>query len=535
MAKKSKVTLHPSYVVGDISPRLFGAFLEPIGNLVNGSMYRPDHPSADDKGFRTDFMDALREAGLPTVRYGGNFVSGWRWKDSIGPVEKRQTILDRSRARIIPKEIGVDEYLQWAERLGTELMFTLSLGTDGINEAIDLFDYTNFESGTQWSDERIKNGHKDPYNVKIWYLGNEMDGPWQMGSWEKNPRGYGALAQEVTKLMKWTDASVETAVCMTSSPFLSHYPNWDREVLENCYETVDYLSLHHYHSAIPGDIGALMAGVKAYEDYIDTEIALSDYIKTKLRTNKTMYISLDEYGSSFRPAKGAKYGLAGKMPIEQFFSFPDREYTYQDPNDFSHGFGGPGRAREGEMALALANVTTTMALVRRADRVKIGCATGGLGMFCATSKDNIWKGASYYTMTDLVKYAKGNSIMPIVECDKYDVDTYAVDDQNQYPGFEDVPYITAAAAHNEEAGEFTVFVTNGDWEDEHEFTLDICGFDGYKFVEHTTMYTDDFNASNSYENPDVIKPVVDEATKFENGVVTANLKKLSWNVFRFKK
>lgn len=535
MAKKSKVTLHPSYVVGDISPRLFGAFLEPIGNLVNGSMYRPDHPSADDKGFRQDFMTALREAGLPAVRYGGNFVSGWRWKDSIGPIEKRQTILDRSRARIIPKEVGVDEYLQWAERLGTELMFTLSLGTDGINEAIDLFDYTNFAGGTQWSDERIKNGHKDPYNVKIWYLGNEMDGPWQMGSWEKNPHGYGALAQEVTKLMKWTDATVETAVCMTSCPFLAHYPDWDREVLETCYETVDYLSLHHYHSAIPGDYAALMAGVKAYEDYIDTEIALSDYVKTKLRTEKVMYISLDEYGSSFRPSKGASYGLSGRMPIKQFFSFPEREYTYQDPNDFSMGFGGPGRPRINEMALTLANATTTMALIRRADRVKIGCATGGLGMFCATDKDHIWKAASYYTMTSFVKYAKGLSILPVVDCDKYDVPSYAIDDQNQYPDILDVPYITAAAALNEADGEFTVFVTNGDWEEEHEFALDVASFEGYKLVEHTALYTDDPNAANSYENPEAIVPVVVEDTACEDGVVKATLKKLSFNVFRFKK
>ena len=533
MAKKSKVSLHPSYVVGDISPRLFGAFLEPIGNLVNGSMYRPDHPSADERGFRHDFIDGLKAAGLPAIRYGGNFVSGWRWKESIGPIEKRQTCFDRSRSKIIPKEVGVDEYLAWTELLGADMMFTINLGTDGINEAIDLIDYTNFESGTQWADERIKNGHKEPYNVKIWYLGNEMDGPWQMGSYEKDPHGYGVLARETSKMLKYTDPTVKTIACISSSPFLTHYPSWDQEVLENCYETVDMISLHHYHSAIPGDVGALMAGVQAYEDYINTEIALCDLIKTKLRTDKVMYLSFDEYGSSFRPTQEAHYGLNGNMPIEMFFSFPERPYTYQDPNEFVSF--GAGRARVGEMALALANATTVMALIRHADRVKIGCATGGLGMYCATDKDHTWKAASYYTMTSFVKYAKGKSIMPIVDCDKYDVKSYAVDDQNHYKGFKDVPYITAAAALNEEDGEFTVFVSNADWEDDHEFTLDVRAFDGYQFKEHITMYSDDFNAANSYENPDAIKPVVVEDTICKDGVVTAKLNKLSWNVFRFTK
>ena len=533
MAKKSKVTLHPSYVVGEISPRLFGAFIEPIGNIVNGSMYRPDHPTADERGFRHDFIDGLKEAGLPAIRFGGNFVSGWRWKDSIGPIEKRQTILDRSRSKIIPKEVGVDEYLTWAELIGAEMMFTVNLGTDGINEAIDLIDYTNFKGGTQWSDERIKNGRKDPYNVKIWFLGNEMDGPWQMGSFEKDPRGYGVLARETSKMLKYTDPTVKTVACVSSSPFLTHYPEWDLEVLENCYETVDLISLHHYHSALPGDIGALMAGVQAYEDYINTEIALCDFLKTKLRTDKVMYLSFDEYGSSFRPARDAHYGLNGNMPIDMFFSFPERPYTYQDPNKFIPF--GPGRGRFGEMPITLANATTVMALIRHADRVKIGCATGGLGMYCATDKDHTWKSASYYTMTSFVKYAKGLSIMPKVECDTYDVKSYAIDDMNQYRGFKGVPYITAAAALNEKDGEFTVFVSNGDWEDEHEFTLDVRSFYGYKFVEHTTMYSDDLEAANSFENPDVIKPVVAKDTVCKDGIVTANLNKLSWNVFRFKK
>jgi len=535
MPKKAKITVHPAFAIGEISPRLYGSFLEPIGTMVNGTMYNPKHPTADDKGFRRDFIDALRETPIPAVRLpGGNFVSGWDWKDSIGPKENRKVHLDLAWHQVIPNDVGHDEYLQWTELVGCEPLYTINLGTGNLNDAMAITEYTNYPGGTYWSDLRRKNGHEDPYGVKLWYLGNEMDGPWQVASFEKDPVGYGVKAREVSKALKYTDGSVETIACVSSCPFLTHYPDWDRQVLEQCYEVVDYISLHHYHSALPGDVGALMAGVKAYENYIDTEIALSDYIRTMLRTEKTMYISLDEYGSSFRPQRGnPQYGMNGNMPINMFFSFPDRGFRSQDPNQWFRF--GPGGRRVGEMAMALANASTMLAMIRRADRVKIGCATGGLGMLCATDKDHVWKGAAYYPMTELIRYAKGKSILPMVECDTYDVPSYAVDDQNQYNDFHDVPYVTSAAALNEEAGEFTVFVANGDWEEEEELTLDVKAFEGYRFVEHLTMYSDDFEAANSYENPDVIKPVLCEDTKCEDGKINVTLKKLSWNMFRFEK
>ena len=529
--KKTKLTLHPSYRIGEISPRLFGAFLEPIGTMVNGSMYNPKHPEADDLGFRKDFMKGLHDAGLPCVRMpGGNFVSGWRWKDSIGPKEKRKKAIDMAWYQFVPNDVGHDEYLRWAERTGFEPMYTINLGTGDLNDAIDIVEYTNFQGGTYWSDLRRQNGHADPYGVKIWYLGNEMDGPWQIGSYEKDPRAYGVLAHETSKAMKWTDPSIRTAACVSSSPFLSHYPDWDRQVLEECYETVDYISLHHYHSAPAGNIGALMAGVKAYESYIDTEIALSDYIRTKLRVKKKMLLSLDEYGCWMREPQGAPYGLNGRVPVESFYQFdPERPYVVRDPDTNW----GERRSRGPEMSVALAHAEITLLLLRKADRVKIGCATGGLGMFCETDRLHTWKGASYYIMTDLVKYAKGQALQPAVSCDTYDVDGYAMDTMNQYEGFSEVPYVTAAAALDEEAGELTVFVINADWEEDHVFTMDLRGFNGLKLLEHKVLFSEDPEAVNTYETPDRILPRAAEGTSFENGELTAVLRKQSWNVLRF--
>ena len=379
--RKASITIHPDFTIGEISGRLFGAFLEPIGSMVNGSMFNPKHPAADSQGLRKDFYDALKEAGLPAVRLpGGNFVSGWNWKDSIGPMAERKAHLDMAWFQYIPNDVGHDEYLQWAEKAGAEAIYTVNLGTGTLQDAADCVEYTNHEGGTWWSDLRKKNGHAAPYGVKTWCLGNEMDGPWQIASYEKDPRGYGVLAHETSTAMKWVDPTIETIACVSSSPFLNHYPDWDLEVLQECYAAVDYISLHHYHSAPPDMPQALMAGYQAYEDYIRTEIALCDFVKTKLRSKKTMMLALDA-----------------------------------------------------------------------------------------------------------------------------------------------------------EAGELTVFVINADAEEEQELKLDARGFEGWEFTEHIEMFSEDPEAANTWDRPDRILPRTNTETKAEKGILTARLKKESWNMLCFRK
>ena len=532
--KKAKLTLHPSYRIGDISPRLFGAFLEPIGSMVNGSMYNPKHPTADKQGFRQDFYNGLKESGLPCVRLpGGNFVSGWNWKDSIGPMENRKTRLDTAWFQYVPNDVGHDEYLQWAEKCGAEAMYTVNLGTGTLQDAMDVVEYTNFEGGTYWSDLRRQNGHAEPYRVKTWYLGNEMDGPWQIASYQKDPRSYGVLAHEASKVMKWIDPTIETVACVSSSPFLNHYPDWELEVLTQCYQTVDMISLHHYHSAPIGNIPALMAGWTAFEDYIHTEIALCDFLKTKLRVGKTMMLSLDEYACSYRPATGAHLGLGGRQPDMGFFSFdPNRKYVRHDPDDWSTRRSFP---LNGEMPRTIAGASVLLTMLRHADRIKIGCATSGINQLCANDREHVWKSAAYYPFTQMIRYAKGVSLEPVVESETYNVEGYAIDDMNQYGGFENVAYVQAAAALNEEAGELTVFVINSDHEDCHQLDMDLRAFEGWTLAEHTALYTKDPESYNHYDHPDTILPVTVTDTKAHAGKVEATLQPLSWNVLRFVK
>lgn len=531
MAKKAKITVHPSFEIGEISERLFSVFLEPIGTMVNGTMFNPKHPTADEQGFRTDVINGLKNTGLPAVRLpGGNFVSAWQWKDSIGPKSERKVHLDPAWHQYITNEVGHDEYLQWAEKVGTESLYTVNLGIGRTQDAMDLVEYTNFSGGSYWSDLRKKNGHEDPYGVKVWYLGNEMDGPWQLGSWNNDPFGYGVLCNETSKAMKWIDESIETAVCGSSAPFMEHFPDWDERALDQCYDTVDYLSVHHYHSAQPGDIKSLLGGSLYYEDFINTEAAMIDYVQSKHRSPKKVMISFDEYGGMVRPFAPLNPGYGRYNMARSHYKFdPQRRYILHDPDNMpEREF--PG----GDMLHLLSMASIQLAFLRHADRVKIGCMTGGLGALCASNHDHVWKSASHYAFTQLIEFAKGTSMETKVESETYDMPGYAIDDTSQYTGKEGVNYIDAATAWDKEAQRLTVFVINRSEEDEYPLDIDLKGFEGYTKAEHIQIYSPDFDAKNRYEE-DVILPTVNKEGSLKDGVYTAHVKPLSWNVITFTK
>ncbi len=529
MARKAKLTIHPKFKIGEISPRLFSTFLEPIGTMVNGTMYNPKHPTADENGFRTDFIDALKQTGMPAVRLpGGNYVSCWDWKDSIGPKSERKTHLDLAWHQYITNDVGHDEYLKWAELVNTEAMYTANLGTGDIRDAIALVEYTNHEGGSYWSDLRRKNGHEKPYGVKTWYLGNEMDGPWQIGSWEKDPRGYGVRVNEISKAVKWVDGSIETAVCASSAPFMSHYPQWEEDVLQQCYESVDYISMHHYHVAPPGDYHALLGGSIYYEDYINTEIALCDLIQTKMRSPKKLMLSIDEYGTMARPNGELHPGWGPHSIYASHYVFdPNRKYIRHDPDKM------PDREFPGgDMMHLLTTASTLLAFIRHADRVKIACMTGGLGALCSSNHDHVWKSASHYMFAQFIRFAKGMSLQVATDCETFDIPGYAIDDNSQYATREGLNYIDSCAAWDESRGALNIFVINRSDENEYPLEIDLTGFGSAYLIEHLEMYSEDMSVKNTYESPDNLLPKVNKETEIIDGTLTTHVKPLSWNVIR---
>lgn len=531
MAQKAKITVHPSFEIGEISENLFSAFLEPIGTIVNGTMYNPKHPTADEQGFRTDFIKALKSTGLPAVRMpGGNFVSAWQWKDSIGPKSERKAHLDPAWYQYITNEVGHDEFLCWAEKVGTKPLYTVNMGTGTMQDALDIVEYTNHEGGTYWSDLRKKNGHEKPYGVKMWYLGNEMDGPWQLGSWDKNPTGYGVLCNETSKAMKWIDASISTGVCGSSALFMEHFPEWDQQVLDQCYDAVDYLSVHHYHSAEPGDFKSLLGGSLYYEDFINTEVAMCDYVAAKHRSPKKVMISFDEYGCMVRPNRPLNPGWGRYNMTRSHYRFdPERKYIFHDP-DKMPDFRFPG----GDMVHMLSMVSVQLAFLRHADRVKIACMTGGLGALCSSNHDHVWKSASHYAFMQLLQYAKGTSMRVSVESETYDMPGYAIEDTSQYTGKEGVNYIDSACAWDKENSRLTMFVINRSETEEYPLELDVKGFEGCNGCSHYEIYSEDIEKMSVYGDDEAFIPRQNAETTFENGKALSHVKPLSWNVFVFE-
>jgi len=546
MARRARITIHPDFPIGDISPRLFSAFLEPIGTMVNGTMYNPKHPTADEQGFRTDFIKALAATGLPAVRLpGGNFVSAWQWKDSIGPKEQRKVHLDPAWYQYITNEVGHDEYLQWAEKVGTAPLYTVNLGTGTMQDAMDIVEYTNHEGGTYWSDLRRKNGHEKPYDVDTWYLGNEMDGHWQLGSWEKDPFGYGVRCHELSKAMKWIDPKIKTAVCGSSAPFMEHFPEWDEKVLDQCYDVVDYVSVHHYHSAPPGDMLALLGGSHYYEDYINTEVAMFDYVASKHRSPKKMMLSFDEFGGMIRPNAPLNPGWGRyHMARIHYRVDPERKYILHDPDNM------PDRPFPGgDMEHMLSMASIQLALLRHADRVKIGCMTGGLFALCASNHDTVWRTASHYCFMQLLTLARGLSMQVKVDSETFDLSGYAIDDTSQYTGKDGVPYIDSACAWDPEKGILTVFVINRNEAETYPVTLDLRGFDGRLtrassdsdaeapasaiHFEHTEIFNEDLSIVTQPDNDTLFAPKTVSDAKFSDGLFETHVKPLSWNVIKF--
>jgi len=260
---------------------------------------------------------------------------------------------------------------------------------------------------------------------------------------------------------------------------------------------------------------------------------LCDFVQTKVRSPKQMMLSFDEFGSWPEPKMPLSYGKGGRQNVSTFYQFnPERKYIRHDPDDWSTR---RMRMFMGDIFNAITSASTMLTFLRHADRVKIGCMTGGLGALAATDRDHVWKPAAHYSFTDLIKYGRGVSLLPSVDCDTYDIPGYATSDFHQYDTHEGVPYIESAAAFDEANGELNVFVINRNWEENTSLELDVTGFAGYRFIEQIQLCTDDLDAANTYENPDVIKPSVSSAAKFENGRVSTTVNRLSWNVFRFKK
>ena len=504
MEKEAKITVHPSFEIGEISPRLFSTFLEPIGTMVNGTMYNPKHPTADEQGFRKDVIEALKSTDMPAIRLpGGNFVSAWDWKDSIGPKEQRKVHLDPAWYQYITNEVGHDEYLQWAEKVEAEPMYTINLGTGGIRDAMDIVEYTNHEGGSWWSDLRKKNGHEKPYGVKVWYLGNEMDGPRQIG--HKTMEEYGRLAEETAKAMRLIDPDIELVSCGSSNLDMPTFPDWEAVTLSHTYDYVDYISMHQYYGNRDNDSNDFLAQSDDMDTFIRTVIATCDYVKAKKRSKKVMNLSFDEWNVWFH-SNAADDDITENHPWQVAPPMLEDIYNFED-----------------SLLVGLMLIT----LMKHADRVKMACLAQLVNVIAPIMTDaagGAWKQTIFYPFMHASKYGRGIALQPVIASSKHATAKH-----------DEITDVESVAVYNEEKDEVTIFAVNRNLEEDVELTTDVRSFAGYRIKEHIVMENDDLKAANTLTEQNVYPVNADDRSKLDDGVVTSVLKKASWNVIRLGK
>ncbi|WP_030263802.1 alpha-N-arabinofuranosidase [Streptomyces violens] len=503
-ARPARFTLDPAFTVGEAGPRLFGAFVEHLGRCVYTGIFEPDHPAADEAGLRTDVLALIRELGVTTIRYpGGNFVSGYKWEDSVGPVERRPRRLDLAWRSTETNRFGLSEYLAFLKKLGpqAEPMMALNLGTRGVAEALELQEYANHPAGTELSELRIAHGDKDPYGIRLWCLGNELDGPWQTG--HKTAGEYARLAAETARAMRQADPSVELVACGSSSRSMPTFAEWEATVLAETYDLVDHVSLHAYYEELDGDRDSFLASAVDMESFIEDTVATCDHIGARLKSKKRITLSFDEWNV-------------------WYMSRAQREATTADPADWPEA----PRLLEDNYSVTDAVVLGSLliALLRHADRVAVACLAQLVNVIAPILTEPggpAWRQTTFHPFAQASRYGRGQVLDVRVDSPTYATAKYG-----------EVPLLHATAVRDPESGAVTVFAVNRSQDAALPLEVALRGLEVTRLAGHSALADADPEARNTLAVPERVVPHEVSGTTLQGGTLRATLEPLSWNVIR---
>mgnify|MGYP001012968740 CR=1 FL=1 len=494
------ITVNSKFKKSEIDSRIYSSFVEHMGRVVYTGIYEPNHPTADKDGFRQDVLEKVKELGITMVRYpGGNFVSNYDWKDGVGPKEERPKRLELAWRAVETNEVGINEFMRWAKKAGVEPICAVNLGTKGIENAASFLEYCNMPAGTMYSDMRVKHGVSEPYKVKLWCLGNEMDGSWQIG--HKSAEDYGKLAAETGKVMKLMDPTIELIMCGSSLSNMKTYPEWDMEVLEKTYDVADYLALHQYYAGQDKGTKGFLAQTLDMEEYIRTIRSAAQVIKQKKRSKKEMKFSVDEWGVWAVPSNTVNAEIDQK-PWGIAPAISEQIYTLED-------------------ALLFAGMQ--MVILRNADVIKIACQSllTNISACIMTEKNGeYWLQTIYYPFHYFATYAKGTvlktaSIGPCYSCAEFD----------------GVPYVDSLVVWNEEDQELAIFAVNRSEEELQKAEVDLQDFEIQHVIESICMTAENKKMTNM-EQHDAVIPKKEKNVEIETGRCQITLQPLSFNMVR---
>ena len=435
----ARVFIDSRRTIGALDRNLFGSFLEHLGRAIYEGIYDPGSPLSDANGFRRDVMEEVRNLGVPIIRYpGGNFVSGYNWLDGVGPRKDRPRVLDKAWNTIDTNQFGTNEFMAWSKMVGARPLMGLNLGTGTAERAAALVEYCNLEKGTKWSELRRSHGIEQPYKVEHWCLGNEMDGPWQIG--HMTATEYGLKAQDAARQMHAVDPSLKLIACGSSGPGMPTYLEWDREVLEQCYEYVDALSLHRYVGNTQEETGRdsskFVAMNLSMERQIAETLAVCDMVRGHKRSPKKLWLSFDEWNVWYRARDAeAMNGHEHEAPhlLEEVYNLED--------------------------ALLVGGILNS--LMRNADRIKIACLAQLVNVIApiVTNEKGLLRQTIYYPYSWALQWASGTVLSVLVESPTYEVS-----------GLGQVPYLDVAATLSPEH-KTSLFVLNRDLARSHAIEI----------------------------------------------------------------
>ena len=497
-----RVDLDSRRTLPALDRNIFGSFLEHLGRAIYEGIYDPNSKFADTNGFRKDVLEEIQKLQVPIIRYpGGNFVSGYHWLDGVGPKQDRPKVLDKAWNTLETNQFGINEFLAWCKIAGTQPLLGLNLGTGTPESAAALVEYCNIEKGTKWSDLRRKHGIADPYQVKHWCLGNEMDGPWQIG--HMSAAEYGEKAADAGRQMHYVDPSLKLIACGSSGPTMPTYLEWDREVLEQCYDYVDAISLHRYFdntSETGGDSAKFLALNLSMERQIAEVAAVCDYVQGRKRSPKKLWLSFDEWNVWYRARSGpAMDGDRKESPhlLEEVYNLED--------------------------ALLVGGLLNS--LLRNSNRVRVACLAQLVNVIAPimTNSNGFYRQTIYYPYNWALQYARGAVLDVLVEPGP----SYEV------PGYGQVPYLDVAGTINPDDGKVSVFILNRDLSKSHQLELNWEAKAGSRLLTSYVLTGSDLKAVNGFDAPQRVAPQAAEKPLTSGSVTKIELPPRSYSVYQW--
>lgn len=490
----STIHLHTNFQVGQVDPRLFGGFLEHLGRAVYEGVFDPTSARADAVGFRTDVMDALRRLNMTTMRYpGGNFASGYHWEDGIGAQGKRPTVRELAWQSVEPNHFGTDEYIKLCRKMDWTPMLTINMGTGTPEEARNWVEYCNAPAGTRYADLRAANGGVTPYDVKLWCLGNEMDGPWQLG--HVPAEQYAIRAQQAGKMMKDADAGIELVACGSSGPSMSTYMEWDRQVLEYLGEVADYVSLHRYVGNQANDTPDFLAITNSVDRQIEEIDSVCRFVQGKRRSRKRTYLCFDEWNVWYKNMQMDGKWKSAPHLIEEVYNLED--------------------------ALVVAGFLNSF--IRHADVVKIANLAQIVNVIAPilTRGDELLIQSTFYPFEMFSRRREGTSLKITVTGPTYEGKTNGV-----------VHYIDASAILN--GKQLHIFITNRSLDKAAQVQINIADGSIAALESGEILIGPDAKASNTFGCSNVVKPAPYSECRIVNGHAGLELPVLSVTALTFR-